>query len=266
MDLRDLTNPTEPGRPTVALFVAVLAAYAVVAAAALSGRLPLPLATLLLVPAAFAVFTPLHEACHHNIRAADGRWSGVEAVIGYLSGWLLLAPYPLFRIQHLRHHSFVNHPEKDPDFWVRGELGPGLLLRAMTILPGHYLHFFRHPSKRAWAELPGTVALNVAMVAAFLAAGRAWGYAAPLALWVVPGLVGLSLLALGFDWLPHHPHTGRGRYDNATVYTAPWLDVPLLMQNYHLVHHLYPGVHFYRYKQAFERLRETLEGEGAAIR
>ena len=41
-------------------------------------------------------------------------------------------------------------------------------------------------------------------------------------------LHGPNLGMLGLDWFPHHPHESTGRWDNATIYTAPALDTLLL--------------------------------------
>jgi len=43
------------------------------------------------------------------------------------------------------------------------------------------------------------------------------------------------------------------------------LDTPLLGQNLHLVHHLFPRVPFYRYRAVFEAARARIEAEGAPV-
>jgi fatty acid desaturase len=59
-------------------------------------------------------------------------------------------------------------------------------------------------------------------------------------------------LAITFDFLPHYPHQAQAK-DQPFQCTSnrvgmEWLLTPvLLFQNYHLVHHLYPTVPFYRY-------------------
>ena len=62
---------------------------------------------------------------------------------------------------------------------------------------------------------------------------------------------------LVFMVLPHYPHTGRqDENPNTTALMRmgkEWLLTPILMyQNYHLVHHLYPTVPFYRYGKVWK--------------
>lgn len=234
--------------------------------AAAGGLLPLWGGASINTLLAYLAFTPLHEACHKNIQAGDPTWEWVENLAGYLCGAVLLVPFPLFRVQHFRHHSFVNHPEKDPDYWVRGPFSPSLLARSLTILPGHYWHFLRHPSSRARALLPGTILLNLVFLLLGALTATRLGWIFPLALWFAPAVLALALLAFAFDWLPHHPHQDQSRFGNSRVFTSRWLDLPLLLQNYHLIHHLRPRIPFYLYREAFQDLREELERGGATLR
>ncbi len=87
-----------------------------------------------------------------------------------------------------------------------------------------------------------------------------------LACWILPSRLALLLLAFSFDHLPHRPHLVLGRVDpyRAThVFSDALLTPVFLYQNYHLVHHLYPGVPFYRYAQVWRDQRETLLARGA---
>ncbi|ODS00160.1 hypothetical protein AUC68_03355 [Methyloceanibacter methanicus] len=43
------------------------------------------------------------------------------------------------------------------------------------------------------------------------------------------------------------------------------MDWLYLFQNFHLIHHLFPRIPFYKYKDAFVDLRPVLEKEGAHI-
>jgi fatty acid desaturase len=96
-----------------------------------------------------------------------------------------------------------------------------------------------------------------------IALGLGWE---ALWLWVVPGLVAATLLAFAFDWVPHHPHSVQGRYVDTRIVAFPMLTLPMLWQNYHLIHHLYPRIPFYRYGACFRELRPELESKGAPIR
>jgi ring-1,2-phenylacetyl-CoA epoxidase subunit PaaE len=73
-----------------------------------------------------------------------------------------------------------------------------------------------------------------------------------LLFWFLPGRIAIVMLVLAFSVLPHVPHEvtqkeNKYRATNLRV-GFEWLLSPLLLnQNYHLVHHLYPFVPFYRY-------------------
>jgi len=71
----------------------------------------------------------------------------------------------------------------------------------------------------------------------------------------------ILFLAFAFDYVPHRPHAitaAEDRYRATSVVESALLNVLLLGQNYHLVHHLYPGVPFYRYQSIWTRRRATL--------
>jgi beta-carotene hydroxylase len=108
--------------PTVVLFVAAIAGWAAGAAAGLAWGWPLAATLPLQVAAAFAVFTPMHDAAHGSA-ARSARW--LNAGMGRVAGVILGAPYIAFRYVHLEHHKHTNDPERDPDYW--SGRGPALL-------------------------------------------------------------------------------------------------------------------------------------------
>jgi fatty acid desaturase len=67
---------------------------------------------------AYLIFTPLHEAVHETIAGKNSRRVWLERLIGHISGFVLLAPYPGFKALHLHHHQHTNDPVEDPDYWV----------------------------------------------------------------------------------------------------------------------------------------------------
>ena len=86
-----------------------------------------------------------------------------------------------------------------------------------------------------------------------------------LCLWLIPTWIASGALGFVLDWIPHHPHTNTGRWTNARILDCSWLTVPMLGQNYHLVHHLWPRVPFYRYGILFHAQRELLISHGSPI-
>ncbi len=254
--------------PTLCLFAVVAAGEAWLWSAAWNDGLSMvgavPLATLL----AYLSFTVMHDASHGAIAGGDPRWRGVETMIGWLAGLPLAGPFVVFRQLHLRHHAHTNDPEEDPDHWVVAPTAWGVAARCLLLMPRYYYDFLFGAGSRAPAarrQLPVALGFVAALAAAALllaASGRGG-----LVLWLglVPALLAGGLLGFAFDWLPHHPHTARARYHDTRILLVPGLTPLLLWQNYHLVHHLYPRVPFFRYGQVFRTLRHEFEAHGAVI-
>ena len=97
----------------------------------------------------------------------------------------------------------------------------------------------------------------VSIAALFVLNGYGLEY---LLLFVIPTRIAVFFLAFAFDFLPHYPHEANAKEApyQATVNRVGqewWLTPVLLSQNYHLVHHLYPTLPFYRYLRVW-RARE----------
>ena len=250
--------------PTLLTFAASYAGVALVAALVLRGILPIwasiPIDTVLI----YFVFTPLHEATHGNIAGRGRRFEWLEALVGHGSGFLLLAPYPGFRVLHLHHHANTNDPEEDPDYWVKSRTWIGNVMRSLVIQPVYILHLWkiaRDPRTRRafWWEI-AYVACYVAIVVVAFSIGIGKEV---LLLWIVPAYFGVVLCPVMFDWPVHHPHTERGRYTDSAVllFPAPFraiMDFIFCGHTYHLVHHLYPRVPFFHYRAAWEVLKDEL--------
>jgi beta-carotene hydroxylase len=80
--------------------------------------------------------------------------------------------------------------------------------------------------------------------------------------WFVPALVVGIALGLFFDYLPHRPFQERDRWKNARVYPSPILNLMILGQNYHLVHHLWPSIPWYKYQSAYYATKPLLDAKG----
>jgi beta-carotene hydroxylase len=80
--------------------------------------------------------------------------------------------------------------------------------------------------------------------------------------WFVPALVVGIALGLFFDYLPHRPFRERDRWKNARVYPSSILNLLILGQNYHLVHHLWPSIPWYKYQPAYYATKPLLDAKG----
>jgi fatty acid desaturase len=246
--------------PTLALAAGVVLGELAVWTAVLLEQLPLWAGAVLATLLAYVAFTPMHDASHGAVGGSPRR-AWIDSLVGHLMGLPLLAPYAVFRCIHLRHHGATNHPVRDPDYWVNGQTAVGTAARCLTISAHYYWIAFsemRRPgSAMRRVALPAVLGLLVqaALLGVLVALGLGLEV---LALWVLPGVLASGLLAFLFDWLPHHPHSTRGRGVDTRLILIPGLAVPMLNQHLHLVHHLYPRVPFYRYGALYREISPDL--------
>jgi len=262
---KEVINQSVVANGTILLFLFYALGFSLTIILVLNGSLSINIGMLINCVFSYVAFTPMHEAAHENIRGRGKSWKWLETIIGFMSGIVLMVPFQIFKIEHLRHHSFVNHPKKDPDYWVKASNPVVLILKVLSVLPAYYFHMLYRPNSAVKRILPITILTNFIIFTSLYIMITNWGWELPLKLWVIPAFIAICLLGLVFDWVPHHPHDSQGRYDNATIYTNRLLDIPFLYQNYHLIHHLYPKIPFYQYKDAFVFLQDELTINKARI-
>lgn len=250
-----LANPT---------FVLLVAAYGALAAGTwgyLAGGWPGWATILLNALAIYVVFTPLHESMHGI--AHRSRW--MNAAIGRLAGLPLTIPLPLFRAVHYEHHSHTNDPGRDPDLIVAHRPRALLPLWCLGIPLSYRIAFYGRRLWRTRGQLLEVTAGEVAMPALLLVALRG-GWLAPLAIvWLVPAALAVLVLAFAFDFLPHHPYDTEVRYFDTRITPGAVLNVVLLGQNHHLIHHLWTTIPWHRYQRVFAATRPALERRGCRI-
>jgi len=233
-----------------------------------SRQLPLVASSVIATLAAYVSFTVMHEATHGNIHGRHRPLSKLGTAMGWLASVPLFAPYPAFRVLHLRHHSHTNDPDQDPDYFVAGPLGWALGKGLFTI-GFYYAEFLFGATARSTSgrRERSRVLIGLGVYVAAAAALVGLGYwQEVVALWLGPAVVASVALAFFFDWLPHHPHQSRERYRDTRAFDVRVLDWPLLGQNLHLVHHLFPRVPFYLYRTVFDAGRARFEEKGSTIR
>lgn len=258
--------------PTIALALVSALVFSKVVWAYSHGELSVSATVCINFVAAFVSFTPMHDAVHGSV--SKNRF--VNDLVGRMSGFVIFAPMEFFRYIHGQHHKYNNHPELDPDHWA--SLGPTVLLplRWATVFV-FYMHYARH---RAAHELRVNGKLSVGLrkglmsLAYFIAAAFAFGAAigpnALLVAWLAPAGLAMSVLMWLFDYVPHRPHAVSDRVNPyaATNITSGLLSVqeltlPMLGQNYHLIHHLWPHLPFYAYSDVYWRRAAEFKAKGA---
>jgi fatty acid desaturase len=195
----------------------------------------------------------MHDAAHYRL-FADKRLN--DAVANLFLAWPILYAMAGYRRNHLAHHAHLN-TEADPNWarktdaewdfpqpasrmaWALAKEGLGLnLARRFRVLGEHA----KQSGGKAWARYAfyGVVVGLVAFQ----------GWWAPFLLyWVVPLATWLQVV-LRVREIADHSGTANTHDLNRTrtVYLAWWerLFVASKHINYHIEHHLYPGVPFYR--------------------
>lgn len=205
--------------------------------------------------AMYVLGTVIHDASHgvaHRNRI-------INAALGHGSALLQGFVYPVFTRVHMQHHANVNDPENDPDHYVSTG-GPLWLIPVRFFY--HEVFFFQ---RRLWRnhELVEW-AISRAILVGILVAGYNFGFLDYiLDYWFIPAAIMGLALGLFFDYLPHRPFKEKSRWKNARVYPNWLLNILLLGQNYHLIHHLWPSIPWYYYEKAYYQMKPLLDANEA---
>ncbi|MDG1773059.1 MAG: fatty acid desaturase [Oceanicoccus sp.] len=265
-----LTQRPKIAWPTILLLVAAYGLFGVATFAYIEGILPLFWAMLFNATASYLSFAVVHEAAHRavssNLQLND--WLG-------RTGILLLEPAPLlpvFRCVHMQHHRFTNDPTKDPDAYFG--IGPAWLLPfKWMIFDVVYFKYYLKPEvfqqrpKSERVEFYLATLFGALVISAFTFAGWLEYY---LLLFFIPTRITKFFIIWVFDFLPHYPHQTHAADDpfrsTSNRVGLEWLLTPLFVyQNYHLVHHLYPRVPFYRYIKVWNAKKHYHLSQNPAI-
>lgn len=190
----------------------------------------------------YGLFTVLHDSVHRSVSTVRvvNETVGVLASLAFFPS---LAGFQSFRFIHNMHHKHTNDERLDPDIWTHGGV-----LQWASLDVGYLIWAVRNRSLvplYLWAEMAGMVTLY----------GLLLTYAFTFtAYWLVSHRLAVFFLGLFFDYLPHMPFDSKARWQNTIMLRYPMeklATLALLSQNWHIVHHLWPQVPFYRYQEVF---------------
>ncbi|OBQ05870.1 MAG: beta-carotene hydroxylase [Anabaena sp. LE011-02] len=199
--------------------------------------------------------TVIHDACHQSAH----RNRIVNAILGHCSALILVFAFPVFTRVHLQHHGNVNHPKDDPDHYV--STGGPLWLIAVRFLY-HEVFFFQRRLWRNYELLEWFISRLIVITIVYISVQYHFlGYI--LNFWFIPAFVIGITLGFFFDYLPHRPFVERSRWKNARVYPGKVLNLLILGQNYHLIHHLWPSIPWYNYQPAYYLMKPLLDEKGS---
>lgn len=229
----------------------------------LQGLLPWPVMLITSALAAYAAFTPLHDAAH----GAASKHPWMNEIIGTVSAQLLVpgATARLYRYLHLEHHRHTGDPVLDPD-------------EIMVSAPWYYrfvvlcfidvtwliwqLKFIGRRSRRDNILDSLTLVITISWHVGWLLSPWAWEF---VLVWVIPQRLGMFITAYLFASIQHpegvveHSHP----FQATRMFKGGWFShVPMISQSQHLMHHLFPMVPYYRYNAAWELAQPYLKDEG----
>mmetsp|Transcript_6567 Transcript_6567/g.10030 ORF Transcript_6567/g.10030 Transcript_6567/m.10030 type:complete len:382 (-) Transcript_6567:260-1405(-) len=212
-------------------------------------------------------FQGLHEMVHRTAF----RWKAANHVFAHFFGFLCLRPATHYFYYHWQHHKFTGNPKLDSelqpgllDFPIDNFIGYALYLsgipfwidavsttvkHAFGICPEEYLK--RDQARRQVNTEARIYLLLYGIVASIAIMAKETVGQHLLRLWVVPGILGQPFLR--FYLLAEH----RGRkkspliYENTRSMKTNWLYRNLAWNMpYHMEHHAWPTVPFYRLSDA----------------
>lgn len=265
MNKKDVINPGNIAYPTIVLFGVAFPCFLCAFYLGLKNEIPLFAAGLINTLMAYLLFTPVHDAGHESISGNSKKLKFFEQVIGCLSCIPLMAPFALHRHHHNKHHRDTNHPEKDPDYYIAASSFKLVLVKALFVQAVGYYNVFKFKGCKDRKILIHSLITASAYIGIFSYLGLTFGWKYPIVLWFIPSVMGLWCLSIVFAWLPHHPHEETSRYKSSRIILNKVLSIISINQNYHLVHHLYPKIPFYKYPSAFRELEEELRENDALI-
>jgi ferredoxin-NADP reductase/fatty acid desaturase len=253
---------------TIALFTAYLFAYYIVLSSALVGTIPYGVASVLCAYLAYVGFTIVHDAGHGSIVKMGSPLKPLEATLGWITSLpLLLIPYPLFKRIHDRHHAFTNDPDRDPDHFAFGNKWYQIIFNCLYIpFQYHFLTITKLRNIKTIRDTFPTTIIYFTVVISILGYLIYYGYFEELLYLIfIPNIIAIFILTMFFDYIPHHPHKSVDRYHDTRIYPSKLLNCILLGQNYHLIHHMYPRLPWYKYKEVYERILPDLKANNSPI-
>jgi fatty acid desaturase len=216
----------------------------------------------------------LHQSAHKTL-AANPTLNFIAGTM--FSGWLVAQSWSPYWISHVFRHHLRFGGSDDPDYQyhiAQGLYEPrsdGSFKWQFLISP---LLFFRTPSKvvdlirnrfispeEPWWESVVKLTYLTLLVGTFVALGYGWEF---FLFWVVPLLLSFPIVNWYVELTEHYPLV-RGGSEDIHLSRNRWTGLigkfltGIHHENYHLVHHLFPGVPAWRLPQVHRILMRDPE-------
>jgi fatty acid desaturase len=227
---------------------------------------------LLLVPFYLLAAAALHGISLFTHEAVHGTLMGdrtLNAVLGALCAIPVLQNFSAYRVLHLRHHQHLGD-DGDPDHyanytrwtwmvflmnWLRLLIGYPVYITAIPLLG--FKNGTMGERLGILTEVTVTILLAITIVRFTPGSWLLHGWLIPmLFINTMVNIRGMSQHTL----LEHASDTVRG---TRTILTSPLVGFFMCNENYHLEHHLYPGVPWHHLPQVHAALEPELRQQGA---
>ncbi len=257
--------------PTALMALALIGTYIAIFAMGVMHILPLWLCLLLIAYIVYALYTPFHEAVHNNIFGAAPKLKIINTWLGFAIGSLLGIPFTLHRSAHMAHHRATNIAGQDPDRVFSDNSVIKVLMGSLLIMSSEYSAYFRTVFPKENRRTRVAVIMEIVVMIGWRLGLALAGFPVEiLVLAILANELGIMLIGVFFAWIVHTPFDKTARFENTSTILLPkWIHGPAsflwLWQNYHSIHHLFPRVPFYHYRQLFDEIREGMEERGAPI-
>lgn len=207
-----------------------------------------------------------HEAVHGTL--ASNRV--LNDLMGALCAFPVLQTCAAYRVLHLRHHQFLGD-DGDPDHyenytrwtwmvflmnWLRLLIGYPVYITAIPILG-----FVQGNARdRLWIATEVSVLISLVVLVWLSPIPASW----LLHAWLIPMLCINTMVNIrGMSQHTLLEHATDAVQGTRTIQTSWLVRFFMCNENFHLEHHLYPGVPWYSLPQVHHALRDELRAHGA---
>lgn len=226
--------------------------------------LPLQILISVLLGNQLHAFTVLQHECGHGSAYRSAR---KNLWVGRMLAWFIFMPFTTFTELHKIHHRHLGDPEKDPDEWFYAGGAVWVYMREMLFLPKFvYLSLTTkvppHARRQVLYELIFNVVSWAVLTVVMIISGN-------LTLLLLGFFVPMLILALiinpisrGYEHFPMsrlNPTDAERTnlmHNTVTVTGKAW-GILWANINYHVEHHVYPRVPFYRLPELHDILKEN---------
>lgn len=207
----------------------------------------------------------MHEACHSLL----SKNRNVNRWLGFLCGLPGLVAVSAYRSIHLVHHATTKTSEDPDNIEVSAKSVPLVIVYYVVLFIGIYIYIFTVPIvgyQKAKQELRKYILVEYGLL---LAVVMLLFYLFPakiiLAVWIYPLLLAAQLSNV--RGLAEHGMTtgGNAFTDTRTVVSNRFVSFFMCNLNYHLEHHLFPGIPWYRLPEVHRLLQEEYRRSGSSV-